>query len=49
MSREQEIYKVTLAGSVGNMALLTFKFVAAVLGHSSAMMADAIHSLSALV
>ena len=46
MSREQEIYKVTLAGSVGNMALLTFKFVAAVLGHSSAMMADAIHSLS---
>ena len=46
MSREREIYKVTLAGSVGNMALLTFKFVAAVLGHSSAMMADAIHSLS---
>lgn len=46
MTREQEIYKVTLAGSVGNMALLTFKFVAAVLGHSSAMMADAIHSLS---
>jgi cation diffusion facilitator family transporter len=46
MSREQGIYKVTLAGSVGNMALLTFKFVAAVLGHSSAMMADAIHSLS---
>ena len=46
MNREQEIYKVTLAGSVGNMALLTFKFVAAVLGHSSAMMADAIHSLS---
>ena len=46
MNREQEIYKVTLVGSVGNMALLTFKFVAAVLGHSSAMMADAIHSLS---
>ena len=46
MTREQEIYKVTLVGSVGNMALLTFKFVAAVLGHSSAMMADAIHSLS---
>lgn len=46
MNREQEIYKVTLAGSIGNMALLTFKFVAAVLGHSSAMMADAVHSLS---
>ena len=28
------------------MALLTFKFVAGVLGHSSAMIADAVHSLS---
>ena len=46
MSREQDIYRVTLVGSVGNVALLTFKFVAAVLGHSSAMMADAVHSLS---
>ena len=46
MNREQEIYEVTLAGSAGNVALLTFKFVAAVLGHSSAMMADAVHSLS---
>ena len=46
MSREKEIYKVTLLGSVGNMALLCFKFVAAFVGHSSAMMADAIHSLS---
>ena len=46
MSREQEIYKVTLVGSAGNMALLAFKFIAAIIGHSSAMMADAIHSLS---
>ena len=46
MSREKEIYKVTLIGSVGNAALLTFKFVAGMLGHSSAMMADAVHSLS---
>ena len=46
MSREKEIYKVTLVGSVGNVALLTFKFIAGVLGHSSAMIADAIHSLS---
>jgi cation diffusion facilitator family transporter len=46
MNREKEIYKVTLVGSAGNVALLTFKFVAGVLGHSSAMIADAIHSLS---
>lgn len=46
MNREKEIYKVTLAGSAGNLVLLTFKFVAGVLGHSSAMVADAVHSLS---
>jgi len=46
MNREKEIYKVTLVGGAGNLALLTFKFVAGVLGHSSAMMADAVHSLS---
>lgn len=46
MTREKEIYKVTLVGSVGNVALLTFKFIAGILGHSSAMIADAVHSLS---
>lgn len=46
MSREKEIYKVTLVGSAGNVALLTFKFIAGVMGHSSAMIADTIHSLS---
>lgn len=46
VSREKEIYKVTLVGSVGNVALLTFKFIAGILGHSSAMIADAVHSLS---
>lgn len=46
MSRERDIYKVTMVGSAGNVALLTFKFAAGVLGHSSAMIADAIHSLS---
>ena len=46
MEREREIYKVTLTGSAGNLALLTFKFVAGILGHSSAMIADAVHSLS---
>ncbi len=46
MNREKEIYKVTLVGSAGNVALLTFKFFAGILGHSSAMIADAVHSLS---
>ena len=46
MTREREIYKITLVGSAGNLALLTFKFVAGILGHSSAMVADAVHSLS---
>ena len=46
MNSENEIYKVTLVGSAGNLALLTFKFVAGVLGHSAAMVADAVHSLS---
>lgn len=49
MSREKEIYKVTLVGSAGNAALLTFKFIAGVLGNSSAMIADAVHSLSDFV
>ena len=46
MSREKEIYKVTLVGSAGNVALTTFKFIAGILGNSAAMMADAVHSLS---
>ena len=46
MSREKEIYKVTLVGSVGNIALMTFKFIAGTIGHSAAMIADATHSMS---
>lgn len=49
MEREKQIYKVTLMGSVGNLALLIFKLIAGVVGHSSAMIADAIHSLSDFV
>ena len=48
-SREKEIYKVTALGSVVNVALTIFKFVAGILGRSSAMVADAVHSLSDLV
>jgi cation diffusion facilitator family transporter len=36
-------------GSVVNVALLLFKFVAGIMGHSAAMIADAIHSLSDFV
>ena len=49
MNREKEIYKVTLVGSAVNVALVAFKFVAGVVGHSSAMIADALHSLSDFV
>ena len=46
MDREKSIYRVTIWGSVINMALLVFKFTAGILGHSAAMIADAVHSLS---
>ena len=46
MNREREIYRVTLVGSAGNVALLAFKFVAGIIGNSAAMIADAVHSLS---
>ncbi len=49
MDRNREIYKVTLVGGVVNVVLLLFKFVAGILGHSAAMVADAIHSLSDFV
>ena len=44
--REKKIFKVTLAGSAGNAILVVLKFVAGVISNSSAMIADAIHSLS---
>ena len=46
MEREKELTFVTLVGSIGNLVLLTFKFVAGIVGHSAAMTADAVHSLS---
>ena len=49
MERNKEIYKVTLVGGVVNVILLLFKFVAGILGHSAAMVADAVHSLSDFV
>ena len=49
MNRTKEIYWVTLVGSVVNVVLLLFKFIAGILGHSAAMVADAVHSLSDFV
>lgn len=42
----REVYRVTLWGSLVNFLLLVFKFVAGFVGNSSAMIADAVHSLS---
>ena len=44
--RDRRIYRITFAGSIVNIVLLVFKFIAGILGHSAAMIADAIHSLS---
>ena len=46
MDRVKEVYKVTIAGSIINVVLLVLKFAAGILGHSAAMIADAIHSLT---
>lgn len=44
--REHNIYRVTIIGSIVNFILLVFKFFAGIVGHSAAMIADAVHSLS---
>jgi len=44
--RERKITNVTLAGSVVNLILTAGKLVAGTLGHSAAMVADGVHSLS---
>lgn len=49
MEKSREIYKVTFVGGVVNVVLLLFKFLAGFLGHSAAMVADAVHSLSDFV
>ena len=48
-SREKSIFRVTWIGSIVNFLLLVFKFIAGILGHSSALIADAVHSLSDFV
>lgn len=49
MTREKEIYKVTMIGGIANLLLVGFKFTAGIAGHSGAMMADAVHSVSDFV
>ena len=48
-AREKEIYKVTLTGTAVNAVLIVLKFIAGFVGRSSAMVADAVHSLSDFV
>ncbi|MCD7848707.1 MAG: cation diffusion facilitator family transporter [Parabacteroides sp.] len=48
-TRKREIVIVTLIGSLVDFLLLVFKFAAGVLGHSGAMIVDAVHSLSDFV
>ena len=45
-NRTEKIYRVTVLGSIVNFLLLTLKFAAGIFGHSAAMIADAVHSLS---
>lgn len=49
VQRVREIYSVTIWGSVVNLLLLVFKFVAGIVGNSAAMVADATHSLTDFV
>ncbi len=45
-SRVNKIYRVTLIGTIVNAVLIVLKFTAGIVGRSSAMIADAVHSLS---
>lgn len=45
-SRKKSIYQITLVGTAVNVILTIAKFLAGFLGHSGAMIADAVHSCS---
>ena len=47
--RESRVTRVTLWGSVVNLVLTALKILAGVFGHSAAMIADGVHSLSDLM
>lgn len=46
MERKKEIFRVTVWGGIINVVLLVVKFAAGIFGHSAAMIADAVHSLT---
>ncbi|MDE5813885.1 MAG: cation diffusion facilitator family transporter [Muribaculaceae bacterium] len=48
-TREKDIYKVTIVGTIVNALLVAVKFVAGIIGRSSALVADAVHSLTDFV
>lgn len=43
---EKKAIKISSVSIIGNILLFVFKFIAGIVGHSSAMVSDAIHSLS---
>lgn len=49
INREKKICEVTYIGGIVNLLLIIFKFTAGILGRSSAMIADAVHSFSDFV
>ena len=48
-TEERKIYLVTLQGALVNIVLSLLKLIAGIVGHSAAIMADAVHSLSDLM
>lgn len=48
-TREKDIYRVTIVGTLVNALLVAVKFVAGIMGRSSALVADAVHSLTDFV
>lgn len=49
MTREVKIMRITLAGAVANCLLTIVKVAAGLVGHSAAMVADGVHSLTDLI
>ena len=47
--REKQLYRVTVIGTAVNAVLIVLKFIAGIFGRSSAMVADAVHSLTDFV
>lgn len=48
-TRRRAVYRVTVIGMLVNLVLVAGKFAAGVIGNSSAMVADAVHSISDFV